>query len=225
MTSKWTQVTGMRSGVLPALLWLGVGCATTLTLQGPNRDPVPEVVKARAFEVVDADGTVLVRLDRNPRGGGRLAINDPAGGVRAAMVTNPRGFGEVLTFNAQGRVLTALVANGKRMGQITTFDGSGREGPLATLGATEDGSGVVEVHHREGRRLLTLGALGDGGVVEVRSPDGRAAVHLIGVKDGGVVKAFDPSGQPLIAIGPGPEGGGQIAGSLPGQGLGLIWPQ
>ena len=57
----------------------------------------PQEVRAAAFTLVDADGTVLASLERTPLGSGNLTLYDSAGKRRTVLST-----GVVTFFNAEG---------------------------------------------------------------------------------------------------------------------------
>jgi hypothetical protein len=58
----------------------------------------PVVVRASAFELVSADGSVLARLGTGSLGGGNLALFDPNGVQRVALT----GSGVLVMFDPQG---------------------------------------------------------------------------------------------------------------------------
>ena len=104
---------------------------------------VPDVIRAKKFEVVGGTGTALVELG-----------------------SNRNGNGAVTTRNEQGRRLVRLGATTGGNGFVTTLNGMG--GNLVELGATVDGQGSVETQNGGGQALVRLGSYSStrGGYVE-----------------------------------------------------------
>lgn len=90
------------------------------------RQAVPEVIKAKAFQVVADDGTPLVVL-------GAL-----------------RGIGAVATFNGRGQELVRLGVSTVGAGTVTTRNAKGQE--LVKLGVFTEGTGFVAVLDPSGRK-------------------------------------------------------------------------
>ncbi len=112
---------------------------------------IPDVIQAKAFEVVNEGGTAIVELGSNKDGNGAVTTRNDRGGrlVRLGATTGGNGF-------------------------VTTLNGIG--GNLVELGATVDGQGTVETHDGEGQTLVRLGSYSStrGGYVEAFTTRGAS---------------------------------------------------
>ena len=112
------------------------------------RKAVPDVIKARAFQVVADDGTPLVVLGA------------------------PTGIGAVATFNGRGQELVRLAATTDGNGTVTTHSSKGQM--LVRLGVSTVGAGTVTTSNGKGQELVKLGVFTEGtGFVAVLDPSGR----------------------------------------------------
>jgi hypothetical protein len=155
------------------LLSLTIAITTVLIVGLAKPEKVPDVITAKAFQVVNNDGLKLVRMAGAPSG--RL--------------------GGVTTYNDKGQALVTLGATVNGDGAITTLNGKGQK--LVALSATADGKGLVTTFNDRGQRLLRLGSgpNGNGGVVSF-SDKGKMLVLLGAMEDGeGGVVTFDGDGR------------------------------
>lgn len=115
--------------------------AVALLTYGATK-PLPEVVRARIFEVIDLAGRPMVAL-RTISGGGAIGI-----------------------FNRQGEPAGVLTADETGGGLLNMISGEGRNGVLI-LGSNADGTGgAVTVFNRAEKEVVTLRTDGSGrGVV------------------------------------------------------------
>lgn len=104
--------------------------------------PVPEVIRARSIEVIDAAGKPMVAL-RAISGGGAIGV-----------------------FNRRGETAAVLTADETGGGLLNIISGEGRNGVLI-LGSNADGTGgAITVFNRAEKEAVTLRTDGSGrGVV------------------------------------------------------------
>ncbi len=72
---------------------------------------VPDVVKARRFEVVDAAGKIRASLGVLPSGAPGLGLSDAAGDLRVTLAVNADGGPNLALFDAAGKLRVALGVN------------------------------------------------------------------------------------------------------------------
>ena len=139
-----------------------------LLLAATGKDEVPDVVKARAFQVVGNDrGAVLVHIG-----------------------STTTGEGMVTTLNRNGQDVVTLGAN-PHGGVVTTWNGKGQK--LVMLDVTTDGGGMVRTGNGKGEWLVYLGERPHGGGLRITNDKGRTLVRLGARIDGpGVVTTYDP---------------------------------
>ncbi len=142
-----------------ALLTLvGLGTVTGICISAGQNNTVPEVSRAKMFQVVDDKGQVLVELQPGPRGSGLVASYDKKGNTLAALggVQIGDGYrGMVVTYNDKGQMVVGLgVGDGGSTGAIAILRDDQK---LVTLGSTDDG-GTLAVLNKTGQLVAGLGA-------------------------------------------------------------------
>ncbi len=136
---------------LVLLLLLGFVFVARVGMAGAD-ESVPEVIRAKSFEVVGDKGQVFIRL----------------------YGSGPNSY--VSLNNSQGSTVISLMAG--EWGSITTRDSDGHS--LVRMGKVEDGGGFLTIGGvNEGRAAVTLVGRRHGGRVEVKNSDrGSPAIVL-----------------------------------------------
>ena len=136
----------------------GAGAAVVLAVMGVavmgagQQGTIPDVVKARSFEVIGKDGIPRVII-------ATLALAD--GEV-----------GKIVTLNSKMSVIVDLAATDSGGGLIVTGNGNGKD--LVTLGVATGGEGTVTTRNGSGKVLVNLGVSTEGlGLVTAYDPSGR----------------------------------------------------
>ena len=124
---------------------------------GAASDAVPNVIKAKEFVVVNADGKELVRLAAKWDGsGGTLITSSARGYPLVRLTTTDEGYGMLCTYSAERKQLVKLGGTGDGEGMLAIYNANGKE--LVELGVTEDGTGIVTLFNTSGhakRGILT----------------------------------------------------------------------
>ena len=123
---------------LTAVLLAGAALAA----MGAAYGDVPEVVRARRFEVVGADGQGVAHLGQT-MSGGYVQILDPRGKTAAQLSSNSTG-GAMYTYSISGRELVGLTSTPSGSGVVTTYDANGEK--LIALTVTVEGTGAVATY-------------------------------------------------------------------------------
>jgi hypothetical protein len=168
----------MLFGVFGLVVVGGLLAATTL-------QSVPDVIQAKKFEVVNAEGKVVVRMDSVLHQGTHYGFVTTLNGKGQTLVVLgvTAGEGLVKTENGKGGRLVSLGATTDGNGSVTTENGKG--GKLVELGATTDGNGLVETQNGKGQTLVVLGVTTDGeGAVKTENGKGGRLVLLGATTDG-----------------------------------------
>jgi len=99
-----------------------------VTVAATRQEEIPDVVKARAFAVVNKAGKPVVVMGASEDGNGHVHVNNKAGELAAAMGAFENGDGHVSVKNKDGEIVVALAAD-------------------------KDGDGVVSVGNKAGKRV------------------------------------------------------------------------
>ena len=116
---------------------------------------VLEEVQARAFVLVDQQGTVLARLAPLPQGGPGLGVFDQGRKSRLLLTAEPDGSSGLRLFGRDGKgsIMLAVGANGAP--SLRLLDQNWRV--RASLGTWPDGSPYLELVDKDGQARAILG--------------------------------------------------------------------
>ena len=171
----------------------------------------PDVIRARRFEVVDANDKVVL-LAGIGQNGGQLDVWGNGGTNVLRLGANGDG-GDLAVWNSKQQGVAAIyaTAQGGRI-EATMGDGSGAavlraEGAAPALAITDaqdrprivatsaGGSSGISVRSEGGQELIALGASeGSGGIVRVAQPDGTIAAQMLAFDKGGLVECASRTG-------------------------------
>ena len=112
---------------------------------------VPDVVRARRFEVVDAAGKERALLAVYPDGNLGLMLFDAARKLRALLALHPEGDPGLMLFDAAGKVrgVLAVRPGGGRGPGLVLLDAAGKV--RAGLGVDPDGNGSFKLFDKDGK--------------------------------------------------------------------------
>ena len=91
---------------------------------------------------------------------------------------------------------------------------------VVSLGASDNGNGLVETRSAKGKDLVDLTSTVDGeGTVMTYQPNGKALVSLGATVGGGSVTTYQLNGKELVALGSIPDGGGVWVNNKTGESI------
>lgn len=152
----------MLFGVFGVVVVGGLLAATSL-------QSVPDVVRAKKFEVVNAEGKVVAEVKRF-LGGGGIFLSNKEGNQIAAIAPIPILGGGMLTINDK--------------------DGEG----AVTIASSADGGGGLEVMAK-GEPVGGLFAISGSGLLALSSKEGNPTVVLTDNNGNGILRTYDSKGQ------------------------------
>lgn len=164
-----------------------------------EKQQAPDRLQAKAFEVVDDYGNVLVKIATYKNAGSMTTYTD-RGKTLVDILKNVDGNGAVVGFNkaegiayrltgttSGGGVLDIYNSNGKEVvyagpttsngGLITIYNASGNQ--IVTTGQTAELNGVINIYNRYNNRINAMGGDGDNnGVFNGWNSSGTKTVQL-----------------------------------------------
>ncbi len=150
-------------------------------LAATSMQSVPDVLRAKKFEVVNDAGIPVVTLETFKEVG---------------VISTTDSLGNLLCL-----ILPKIKSDGVSLGSLVTMNSKGQT--LVELGATTDGEGMVQTQNGKGGRLVELGATTGGtGSVTTQNGKGGILVQLIASPGGGMVGTFDKEGKELTSTTP-----------------------
>jgi len=135
----------MLLGVLTLVVAAGLLAATTLQV-------VPDVIKAKKFEVVNGEGQTVVELGSN-KAGGVVGIGHRDGHRLVELMSHLEG-GTVSILDRQKRTLVLIGVNEHGSGALQTRNNKGQT--LVSLATSLTGAGTVSTENGEGQKTSTM---------------------------------------------------------------------
>jgi hypothetical protein len=153
----------MLFGVFGLVVVGGLLAATSL-------QSVPDVIRAKQFEVVNDEVKVVASFYAN-MGGGMLSFSNKDGEVVVGLGSDEVNGGGVLGINNKDGKIVAGIHAGKNGGVARVLNNKFTE--VAGIRATPDG-GVLSVANKDGKQVIAIGASADGdGVVKTTDSKGK----------------------------------------------------
>jgi hypothetical protein len=158
---RWKAMTTLALGTLSLLLLIGAGKS--------GETSVPDAVQARAFVLVDRNGTPLARLGLLPHGAWGLGFYDQGKKSRIVLSMEGDGASSISLFGKDGKGSILLSANSTGASTLRLVDTQWKT--RATLGTWPDGSPFLQLMDREGKdrallRYTEIAARGTGELIK-----------------------------------------------------------
>ncbi len=171
-----------------------LGCAllATIGIAATARQDVPEVLKTRRLEVLDAQGRLVLAADASERGG-QLDIWNERGDNLVRIATNEFG-GDWLMWNANGTPVISAYAT-PAGSDFMLWRGDGTIALAAQ--ATADG-GRVDAHAASGAAFYNLAAREGLAAMVMRNHEGKPAVRVQTAALGASVALMSEAEEPML---------------------------
>ena len=183
-----------RAGCLALLGVIAIGFVVAA-----EKAPAPaEIVQARRFELIDAQGHPAIVLQSDAKGAS-LAVWGPDHGHAAVLVGQPNKAALMLMKNTNTpEVFAEAVDQGGQIG-VT----NGQPGQAMNLTGSPSGFSLFQVVNGQPESRLSFSNLGGG--LELRTPGGKAVTRVIGSEKGGRIEITNTEGQPVWSAPPAPD--------------------
>lgn len=181
----------------------------------------PDVIQAKAFQVVDDDGHVLVELNQE-NNNGQLSTYSQAGKPLVSLFTSNDNTGGINTFDANGNVLFKVTNSSNGGGYLALFNPDGNE--AVESGITDARTGYFRINDQNGDKQAWLSYTTDGGGYFSLSNAGKETVRMSTPQAGGRIGIYNGKGERVGYIGAQDnqqgnvttwDASGAISGSLP----------
>jgi len=133
--------------------------AVVLMSSGKKAD-VPDLIKAKAFQVVDNNGNVLLTLNKE-KGNGNLSSYTSSGKRLVSLFTAEGGGGAINTFDTDGDVMFKVTRTTEGGGYLALYNG--RQQEVAELGVTTGETGYFNLNDRNGDKIAWMTFTENGG--------------------------------------------------------------
>jgi len=130
-----------------SIFWLG-WCLKTSAPAAAQSGDVPDVIRAKSFEVVDAEGQTRAKLVAIADGSPALGLMDANGGTRALLCLHPDGSPRLIFADDRGTARAVFLSE-----MVELHDADGK--PRATLYLSSDGSPEVILRSADWKVLFS----------------------------------------------------------------------
>lgn len=141
---RWQAVAMLTAVILGMLLLIGAGSETS----------IPREIQARAFVLVDRDGTPLARLGLLPHGAWGLGFYDQGKKSRIVLSVEGDGSSSLSLFGKDGKGSMLLNASGSGAASLRLVDTNWKT--RTTLATWPDGSPFLQLLDRAGKDRVLL---------------------------------------------------------------------
>lgn len=131
-----------------------------ILMSSGQKQVVPDLIKAKAFQVVDDEGNVLLLLNKE------------------------KGNGQVSTYSGTGQKLVRLFTSEGGAGAINTFDANGKLNFKVTK--ITEGGGYMALYNSEENEVMEAGSIiGNAGYLQINDHRGKKMAWITEVTNGG----------------------------------------
>ena len=177
-------------------------------LSNTKKVNVADVIKAKAFEVVDDNGNVLVEINKD-QNNGHIATYTPGGKKLVSLLTTTDGIsGALLTYDINGKVLFKVTRTTEGGGYMALNNGAGKE--IAEMGVTTSASGYLNLNDRNGEKIVWLTFTEGGGGYFSLLNKGTEMIRLSTPDAGGRTGVYNKNNTRIGYIGTQENGDGNI---------------
>ena len=145
---RWKLLATAALALLGVLLFLGA--------KGSTQQPVADELRARAFVLVDEQGTLLARLGRLPHGVLGLGFYDDGRRSRILLSVNEDGTSSLNLFSKGGRSGALLSASRTGGASLRLLDANWKS--RATIATWPNGAPFLRFADRRGRDRILVGS-------------------------------------------------------------------
>lgn len=163
--------------------------AVILMSSGKKAD-VPDLIKAKAFQVVDDNGNVLLLLNKE-KGNGQIATYSPGGQKLVRLFTSDGGAGAINTFDANGNLNFKVTRTTEGGGYMALYNSNVKE--VMEVGVTKSDAGYLQINDDNANKLVWLTRTSSGGGYMSLSNNGKETMVMSTPGVGGRFSIYNSS--------------------------------
>lgn len=153
-----------------------------------KKDDVPDIIKAKAFQVVDDRGNVLVLLNKE-KGSGQIATYSGSGQKLVRLFTSESDAGAINTFDPAGNLNFKITNTTTGGGYMAIYNTALKE--VVELGVLRTSDGYIQVNDNAGGKLAKITATTEGGGHFSLTKSGKEVISMSAATPGGRLSIFD----------------------------------
>ncbi len=192
-----------------------------------KKNPVPDLVQAKEFQVVDDNGKVYASMKQHD-GYCDFKIYNGQGSQIIRLTESTNGYGAVMTSDKYGTsAVNIMGVTGNEGGSINVFNKSGKI--IDEIGVTNTSTGYLGVYNSSGSDLfkVTYTAENNGGWLGLYNANNKEMITLSNTNvNDGVVSVYNHSNNRICVLG-GDVSGNGVLNVLNSAGLNMngVWPK
>jgi hypothetical protein len=168
---------------------------------------VPDLIKAKAFQVVDDNGNALVEINKE-KGNGQISTYTPGGTRLVTLFTSDGGAGAINTFDKDGHVNFKVTRTTEGGGYMALFNNEEKE--VAEWGVTTAESGYFKLNDKYGEKIAWMTFTNNGGGYLSLLNGGKETIRLSTPEAGGRMGIYNGSATRIGFMGSQDNGDGNI---------------
>ena len=179
--------------------FLVAGISAVSIMGFKDKDAPPDVVKAKAFQVVNNSGDVVAEMSIE-KSNGLITTYTPSGKKLFQAFTSNGGGGGINTFDNDGQVNFKVTRTTDGGGYMALFNADRKE--IFETGTTTANSGYFRVNDKYGEKLAWLTFTeGGGGYFSLMGRDNKEQIKLSTPDAGGRVGIYNGNAKRIIFAG------------------------
>ncbi len=180
-------------------VFLVMGISAALFMGFKDKDTPPDVIKAKAFQVVNSNNDVLAEMSIE-KGNGLITTYTQSGNKLFQAFTSDGGGGGINTFDKGGQVNFKVTRTTDGGGYMALFNADRKE--VFEVGTTVSSSGYFRVNDKYGEKLAWLTFTeGGGGYFSLMGRNNKEQIKLSTPDAGGRVGIYNGNEKRIIFSG------------------------
>ena len=181
------------------------GLALVAVLGYGAAEPVPVVIQARRFEVVNEAGKIVFHAGSN-QGAGFVEISTKYGKTVAILSADEAGTGGLALLNKGGKPVTLVAVDDNGNGSLWALNNGGR--PAVGIGISPNGGflslyGNTSADGSDNRLSLTIDEVSGSGLLTIKNKEGKRVVFVgSALSGGGQISVLNKTGVIVDTVGP-----------------------
>ncbi len=159
-----------------------------ILMSSGKKDEIPDLIKAKAFQVVDDRGNVLVLMNKE-RGSGQVATYSSSGQKLVRLFTSESDAGAINTFDPSGNLNFKITNTTTGGGYLAIYNTGLKE--VVELGVLKTSDGYIQVNDDNGSKLAKLTATTEGGGHFSLTKNGKELITMSAATPGGRMSIYD----------------------------------
>jgi hypothetical protein len=193
MTQLEQRVIKLEKNLRAYRIFFGVSVIILLAfvlMSSGKKDEIPDLIKAKAFQVVDNSGNTVVLINKE-KGSGQMTTYSSSGQKLVRLFTSEGDAGAINTFDARGNLNFKITNTTTGGGYLAIYNPDLKE--VVELGVLRSSDGYVQINDNYGSKLAKITATTEGGGHFSLTRAGKETITISAATAGGRLSIYDNS--------------------------------